>query len=190
MEFRKLFEDEILDYLPEIAALRISIFREFPYLYEGSMEYEEKYLSRYARGAGSFIGLAVHSGKVVGAASCLPLSSESEQIRKAYRRTHLREEGTFYFGESLLLPEYRGRGIGHDFFNLRESHARDYNAHLEHTSFCAVVRPPDHPLRPENYRPLDSFWSKRGYRPLQGKFVEMAWTDRGDTEETTRQLLI
>jgi hypothetical protein len=30
----------------------------------------------------------------------------------------------FYFGESMLLPRCRGRGIGHAFFGHREAHAR------------------------------------------------------------------
>ena len=35
-------------FLPELARLRIRVFREYPYLYEGSAAYEEKYLKTYA----------------------------------------------------------------------------------------------------------------------------------------------
>jgi hypothetical protein len=30
----------------------------------------------------------------------------------------------FYFGESVLLPQFRGMGIGHHFFDEREAAAR------------------------------------------------------------------
>ena len=34
----------------------------------------------------------------------------------------------FYFGESVLLPEYRGQGVGHAFFDHREAQARGVGA--------------------------------------------------------------
>ena len=37
-----------------------------------------------------------------------------------------------------------------------------------HCAFCAVVRPPDHPLRPAGYVPLDAFWTARGYAKVEG----------------------
>src|SRR3989344_4682367 len=40
---------EIIPYIHKIAALRIAIFREYPYLYEGDMSYEERYLLMYSR---------------------------------------------------------------------------------------------------------------------------------------------
>ena len=53
---------------------------------------------------------------------------------------------TFYCGESVLLPDYRGRGVGHRFFDLREAQARKIGRRW--CCFCAVIRPDDHPLRP------------------------------------------
>ena len=40
-----------------------------------------------------------------------------------------------YFGESILLPQYRGRGIGKEFFRRREAHARKLGTRI--TAFCA-----------------------------------------------------
>jgi hypothetical protein len=44
MEVTQLRGREIEPYLQEIAGLRITVFREFPYLYEGDLEYEMAYL--------------------------------------------------------------------------------------------------------------------------------------------------
>ncbi len=44
----------------------IEVFRAFPYLYEGSAEYERKYLSTYARSPGSIFVLAFDGDEVVG----------------------------------------------------------------------------------------------------------------------------
>ena len=34
---------EIKNYLDDIASLRINVFKEFPYLYDGCINYERKY---------------------------------------------------------------------------------------------------------------------------------------------------
>jgi len=36
-------------YLDAVARLRIAVFRDFPYLYDGTMEYERNYLQTYLR---------------------------------------------------------------------------------------------------------------------------------------------
>ncbi len=37
-------KDEFETVIPKLAALRINVFNDWPYLYEGSMTYEERYL--------------------------------------------------------------------------------------------------------------------------------------------------
>jgi len=51
-----------------------------------------------------------------------------------------------------------------------------------------VNRPPDHPMRPAEYRPLDGFWRKRGYAPLEGAVARFAWKDLGQASETEKTL--
>ena len=45
-------------HLDEVAALRISVFRDWPYLYDGDVAYEREYLDAYARSANSMVVLA------------------------------------------------------------------------------------------------------------------------------------
>ena len=92
----------------------------------------------------------------------------------------------FYCAESVLLPEYRGHGIGHRFFDLRESHARALGR--RYCVFCGVVRPEDHPLRPADYAPLDPFWRKRGYERLEGAVARFRWKDIDHDAETEKPL--
>ena len=44
MKIKALSGKEILPYLDDLAKLRIEVFREYPYLYDGSIEYELQYL--------------------------------------------------------------------------------------------------------------------------------------------------
>lgn len=75
----------------------------------------------------------------------------------------------------MLLPHWRGRGIGHAFFDGREEAGRARG--FETSCFCAVVRPNDHPMKPADYRPLDAFWRKRGYAPVEGLITDFEWND-------------
>ena len=110
--------------LPELAKLRIAVFREFPYLYEGSAAYEETYLKTYAEAADSVMVLVRDGEQVVGASSGLPLSAEPPKVIEPFIACGYDPHRIFYYGESVLLPEYRRRGIGHRFFVEREAHVR------------------------------------------------------------------
>ncbi len=89
----------------------------------------------------------------------------------------------FYCGESVLLKSHRGHGLGHAFFDGRETHARKLGG-FTHSTFCRVVRPDDHPLKPADYVPLDGFWKKRGYAPVDGLVANYAWKDIDRDVET------
>lgn len=82
MKLIKLKGEEGRRYLNELARLRLEVFREFPYLYEGDFDYERKYLSRYFNCEDSLIVFALNDNeKAVGMSSCLPLMSEEEDFR-------------------------------------------------------------------------------------------------------------
>lgn len=177
---------EIEPHLDALGALRIAVFREYPYLYDGSLEYEREYLRTYVNSPRSLVALAFDQGRVVGATTCLPMADEGPEFQAAFAQAGFDLSTICYFGESILLPEYRGQGIGKEFFIRRKAHVRQHGFKL--STFCAVDRPADHPLRPAGYRPLDVFWQSQGYvkRPdLQATFV---WKETGEEAESPKTL--
>ncbi|KAF1698930.1 GNAT family N-acetyltransferase [Pseudoxanthomonas jiangsuensis] len=184
-EIRRLSGAAIAPWLDEVACLRVAVFRDWPYLYEGDSdgEYERQYLATYAASPDSVLVLALDGTRVVGASTGLPLADDPESYGAPLRRAGLPVEQVFYFGESVLLPGYRGLGLGHAFFDQREVHARALGR-FRWTAFCAVDRSPDDPRRPPDYRANDSFWHKRGYARLPGLTTYMPWNeiDRGEIE--------
>lgn len=164
--------DEITPYLDAAARLRIGVFREYPYLYEGSAAYEAVYLRRYIECPESLFVCALAAGEVIGVSTALPLTAADEAFQQPFVQAGVAVESFYYLGESCLLPEYRGRGIGNAFFDHRESRARELGYAM--TTFCSVLRPLDHPLKPENYRSHTQFWQKRGYHP-NGLVAELEW---------------
>lgn len=170
---RRLAGEQMLPYLPDAARLRISVFREFPYLYEGDEKSEQSYLQSYASCPCSVFVLAEAGGQVVGVSTGLPMADAGESFREPFEKAGLDPGEWFYFGESVLEPAWRGKGIGHAFFDHREQHARELG--FSKCCFCAVVRPDDHPLKPRNYRSNDAFWEKRGYVTRPALRCRFAW---------------
>ena len=172
--------------LPDVARLRIAVFRDYPYLYDGDAEYEERYLQVYRDSDAAILVGAYDGDTLVGAATGTPMEDHAADFGAALAGCGVPLERIFYCAESVLLPAYRGRGIGHRFFDLREDHARALGR--THTAFCGVVRPEGHPARPAEYRPLDAFWRKRGYAPVEGAIAHFRWKEVGEAEESDHAL--
>lgn len=173
--------------LPDLARLRIIVFRDWPYLYEGSLDYEKGYVEKFARSSGAIIVAARDGDRIVGAATASPMVGHADAFAEPFRARGFDISRLCYFGESVLLKEYRGRGIGHAFFDAREAHARNL-AGTTHTTFCGVVRPDDHPLRPTGYVPLDAFWAKRGYTRVEGLIGSFDWLDIGEQQKSSKPM--
>lgn len=186
MEIKTLGGEAILPYLDDLAHLRITVFREFPYLYHGSRDYEMEYLSTYAQGRGSFFVVALEQGEVVGAATGMPLAEETEEVKAPFLKEGWDLGAVFYFGESVLLRAYRGRGIGVRFFSEREGRAAAEGFSV--CAFCAVVRPEDHRRRPPDYVPLDRFWEKRGFAPRPELETRFSWRDLDEEVESAKPM--
>lgn len=186
VRIERLTADALRRFLPELARLRIAVFRAYPYLYAGDQAYEERYLATYATAPGSAVFAALDGDRVVGASTALPLAGETGDITRPFREHGLDVAQFCYFGESVLLPEYRGQGIGVAFFDRREAHAHALG--LQTACFCAVARPADHPQRPAGHVPLDGFWRRRGYEPVPGLTCYISWRDLGEAGETAKPM--
>ena len=172
--------------IADLARLRIQVFRDFPYLYDGDLDYERKYLRKFARLPESTVVVARDGDAVVGASTALPMTNAGAEIMAPFRDHGLDPAHYYYFGESVLLPAYRGQGIGVAFFTEREARARALG--FRHATFCAVDRPADHPRRPKGYVPLDAFWTHRGYARRPDLVATFDWKEIGEAEESPKTL--
>jgi GNAT superfamily N-acetyltransferase len=183
MRIEVLRGEAIVPHLDALAALRISVFRDWPYLYDGDTDYERGYLRAY-RAPGALVVGAFDGPEMVGAATAAQMEQHAEDFAAARAGEDL--TGIYYLAESVLLPAYRGRGLGHRFFDAREAEARALGR--GRAVFCSVIRPEDHPARPEGARTHDAFWRGRGYAPLPGKVAHFSWRDLGEAKATEKPL--
>ncbi len=172
--------------IANLSRLRIAVFRDWPYLYDGDAAQEAEYLAPFLHSPSAGLVVAFADDTPVGCATCMPLADADAEISAPFRAAGLDPAAHFYFGESVLLAEYRGRGAGVGFFAAREAHARARST-ARYATFCAVRRPDDHPLKPPGAVPLHDFWRHRGYAPVPGLACTMAWRqiDSAGAEVTT-----
>lgn len=166
--------------------LRIQVFRAYPYLYEGDADYEAWYIEDFAKAEGAVVIAALDGDQLIGAATASPMRAQKDEFKAPIARVGLDPDGLFYFGESVLLPEYRGHGIGHKFFDAREAAARAQG--FGQSGFYAVIRPDEHPMKPVSYSPLHGFWEKRGYARLAGAVAEFPWKETGAAGESQHSM--
>jgi GNAT superfamily N-acetyltransferase len=180
LTIKPLRGDALAAALPALAGLRIAVFRDWPYLYDGDEAYERQYLRAYADSPGALVVGAFDGDRLVGAATAAPMEDHAAEFAAPFAARGHALNDILYCGESVLLPAYRGRGAGHAFFDAREAHGRALGRRL--ATFCGVVRDPADPRRPPDYRPLDAFWRNRGYTPLDGVMADFRWKEVGAGE--------
>ncbi|WP_408034104.1 GNAT family N-acetyltransferase [Thiorhodovibrio winogradskyi] len=174
--------------LPAVAALRIAVFREYPYLYDGDNKYETRYLHTYSESPDSIIVLATDGEEVVGASTAVPMRHAPDEAREPFAAFGINPDRVFYLGESILYPQYRGRGIGSRFFEERERHAARLGG-FDYHAFCAVERPHDDPRRPMDFRSLHAFWNRKGYYREPRLYTSFYWREIGEARESPKPMV-
>ncbi|WP_327751621.1 GNAT family N-acetyltransferase [Sphingobium sp. SJ10-10] len=168
--------------LRALATLRMTVFRTWPYLYDGSLDYEAGYLAEFLSDADAILIVARIGEIPVGMATASPMATQSDAIKASFLAAGVDPRTVHYFGESVLLPQFRGQGVGHRFFDEREAAAKAAGADC--AAFCAVVREENDPRRPAEVRDLADFWQKRGYRIAPRYDMRLAWKEVGQTHES------
>ena len=187
MQIQTFTGHDILNLIDDVARLRIAVFRDYPYLYEGSLDYEKHYLDKLSQSESGVVVAARDETRVVGASTALAMVEAEEAFQRPFLEAGADLNDYFYFAESVLLPEYRGRGVGREIFRRREAHAANIG-NFKFLCFCAVDRPGNHPCRPEDYRPLDSFWESEHFFRRPDLQTTYPWLDRGDEQETEKSM--
>ncbi len=175
---REFAGSEVGPWLADVARLRMRVFGEYPHLYEGSLEHERDYVETCARSAHSLSVLAFDRVRVVGASTAVPLVDEIDAFRKPFDEQGIDPHAVFYFGESVLLRDYRGRGIGSCFFDSRKARAHAL-ARLRWTACCSVVRADNDPRRPPQHDGNETLSRRRGHAPRADLHAQLAWQEHG-----------
>jgi GNAT superfamily N-acetyltransferase len=193
LHIRRVAGSEIAQYIPALAQLRLETFRDFPYLYDNTLAYEEKYLSIYTQAPDFLLVVASHGDEVVGAATALPLEhlfKEHDIIQYIESHSYTPSE-FFYIGETMLKKDYRGQGVGILFLATWVKEYEHYvksSDKFQYVCFCTVQRSVDHPKRPTDYVSLEEAWRKRGYTKHPELQLTFFWKDIDESKRTPKKM--
>ncbi len=187
IETRIVCGKDIAPYINDLARLRMEVFREYPYLYDGSEDYERRYLETYSASPGAMAVLVFDGDRVIGASTGVPMADETPAFQAPFQARNINTDQLFYCGESVLLPTYRGRGVYRKFFEGREKHAIEQG--MQMTCFCAVVRDEKDARKPPGYEPLDPIWRRYGYRPDPNLVAYFPWKEPGTPHDVQHPMM-
>jgi GNAT superfamily N-acetyltransferase len=175
LRLQTLIGRDIAPYVGEVARIRIRHFRAFPYLYDGSLAYEEHYLQGYVTEPRAMLIRVLDGGEPVAIATATPLASSADIVADAPRLFAAAGQDPrdyYYYAEIIVLPEHRARGIARLVYAEREAWARRWG--YRKLCLAVVQRPADHPLRPADYKSPERIWQRDGFE-LAGIEFDYDW---------------
>lgn len=176
----------IKPYIHSIAKLHMEVFRDYPYFETPDLERETNFLKKISTCKESISVLIFDNTTLVGVSLGYPLSLEEPALLRPFKDKDLDVESYFFFSDSALLKQYRGRGIGHHFFDARETHVQNYKKY-QYICFCVPEGLENDPQKPEDYTPLHDFWRKRGYVHSDLK-CSLIWNQMGQEQPQEREM--
>ena len=105
LDVKSITGEEIHSILPDLARLRMIVFRDWPYLYDGTLEYEEKYLKTFAAAKGAVVIAAYDGSEMVGASTGAPMIEHADEFGEPFKKAGYDISKIFYCGESVLLEK-------------------------------------------------------------------------------------
>jgi hypothetical protein len=171
-QFQAFYGRAIAPHIGDVAKVRIEQFRHYPYLYDGSLAYEETYLAGYVNEPRAQLIVVRHMGSIAAVATAVPLSSSSDIVADApvlFASAGHNPTTFYYYAEIIVLPEHRGNGLAPRIYAMRAAAARDFG--YRHLCLAVVDRPSDHPLRPSGYVGPERVWIKDGFQKTDIRFT-------------------
>lgn len=179
--------EKVRNFIPEIAKLRVEVFREYPFLYIGDFDYEKRYLEKFTQMKDAIVTAAFDNETLIGIATGFPFIYEAENLQNVFKDFQRDPKEYYCFGESVLKKQYRGIGIGKRFYEERENFARSVG--YRYICLYTIIRDPDDPKRPPNYRDLSSFWEARGFVKHPELVGTVSYQEINEEQETPKEMI-
>ncbi|MDQ5890937.1 MAG: hypothetical protein QG604_811 [Candidatus Dependentiae bacterium] len=164
-------------YIEHIAHLRITMFKEFPYLYEGSFDGEKKHLETYCSSPKYLVLLLLKDTHVVGFFNAIPLAENGpdslSEIQAPFIAQGIDMAPYLYVGEVMVLKEFRRPHLIQFLYAYGEALARELGK--DYLIFAMVKRPREHLARPADYQSLELLCAYFGFAIMKGMEIHASW---------------
>lgn len=180
----------ITPFVKDITDLCIEIYREYPYLYEGTEEEYLPFIEHYTSSNNGIACLLFDNTKPIGVAIGMSMNEMREKYKQPFINARPLENCNelFYLGEFLLLKDYRGKGFGKQMYLELERLVKE-NLNLQKICFCKIDEDVHNPLIPADYKSLDEFWRKLGFEKCDDATVIVDWRDVSAEKDSPHKLV-
>lgn len=178
---------EILPYSNDLVALCNTVYGEYPYFYDGQDAGYSEYLQTYADQDRGFVCLALDGEKVVGVATGMPLSESRATYQQPFIERGDDLSTIFYFGELVLLSDYRGQGLGERMSREVEQFA--WAGSFTTICLCQIETSPNDVRQPSGYISPDRLWIKLGFIRHPELHFSIDWTNIGEKAESPHPMV-
>lgn len=177
--------DEVIPYLKRLAEIRLLFYRDYPYLYDGTLEEEENYLSTYAHSENTLLVIAKRDEEVVGAILGLPLIESPEENKEAFKDTEVSPAELFYLGDSMVINELKTTDLLDQLYYQFETAVQQFGKYRG-IVVCEIERDSNDP---KNNCPYEVTWNKKGFLREPSQVVHFSWKEIGDLDSSDHRMI-
>ncbi|MFA8450044.1 MAG: GNAT family N-acetyltransferase [Bacteroidales bacterium] len=183
-----LKKEQIKEVIPFLSKLRIKIFKEYPYLYDGDLEYEKEYLNTYANSKNAFVISLSLNNRIIGACTAIPLLEEVDEFKTPLTKENYKIEELFYIGEIILEKEFRNCGKGKELMQTAITYIKNNYPKYKKIIICTVNRDNNSYPIPNEYKDLKYLWEKFNFKKLERPIAYFSWKEINETEESLKPM--
>ena len=185
----KVFKgNEITPYVSDITQLSLQIYREYPYLYEGTEEEYLPFIQRYSESNDGIASILFDDKKLIGVCIGMPLNEMRDNYLGNFSSITKEElDSLYYLGEFLLLKQYRSQGNGKQMYTSFENEVIKKSLYKT-LCFCKIQEFLEHPSQPDNYFSMNNFWKQSEYVAREDLSFNVDWVNVNETTLSPHQL--
>lgn len=179
INYEVLRGQEIESRMPEIIELCDTIYRQYPYLYNGDNEGYADYIKSYSNCPNSVVVLTFSNNQAIGIATGMPMEDTREYYLLPFRNHQIDISSFFYLGEFGFKPESHHSGIAFEMYQLFEETVKEQQKYST-IAFWEILNPMKCEELHEAYRTAGFL-----YHPELN--FELWWQNIGDSIESPHQ---
>lgn len=175
LHIRTLYDSEIEQYIPQIVDICLSVYREYPEFYDGTVDEYQPIIEKYVRSSFGVASLLFDQDRLVGIAIGAPLvAKESEYDESILKQHGIDPQHFFYIAEWVVLPEYRCKGHGKQLFETLVDVVVE-SKKFPYICLWSTEEPENYP-KPDRCFPKKSFFVSHGFI-RHTLVIDLPWKD-------------
>ena len=153
----------INDCFEAIATLRLMVFSEYPYCYQGSFEDEQKHFGQYTCHEDRSLAVLFEKNQIIGLSTRIPAASALPLLGRAVpelERRGVNIEQHYYVIESMIKQAFRGKKRGQLLYQEHEVFIRRRG----YQTNCLLTLATESTITSVEKKPFTSLWHWLGFK--------------------------